>query len=200
MASPPILLFDIMDTVVHDPFRDELLELLDMELETFLELADPTAWAEFERHEIDEATFVDRLFENRDSPDPETLRRTLREAYRFIDGMEALLESLAEEGYEIHALSNYPIWYRVIEEELELSRFLSWTFVSWKTGYRKPDPAAYEHALHTLGVRGGHCLFVDNRAENCEAARNCGLPALEFRGAEPLRRDLRERLQEASTS
>lgn len=200
MASSPILLFDIMDTVVHDPFRDELLELLDMELETFLEVADPTAWAEFERHEIDEATFVDRLFEERDPPDPDSLRRTLREAYRFVDDMEALLECLAEEGYEIHALSNYPIWYRIIEEELELSRFLSWTFVSWKTGYRKPDPGAYEHALDTLGVRGGHCLFVDNRTENCEAARECGLPALEFRGADPLRRDLRERLQEASLS
>ncbi len=32
------------------------------------------------------------------------------QSYRFLDGMEGLLQRLKESGYELHAMSNYPIW------------------------------------------------------------------------------------------
>ena len=32
------------------------------------------------------------------------------ECYRFLDGMEALLERLAARGVRMHAFSNYPAW------------------------------------------------------------------------------------------
>lgn len=50
--------------------------------------------------------------------------------YRYLDGVEPLLVRLKAAGYELHAMSNYPMWFRYIEERLELSRYLSWTFVS----------------------------------------------------------------------
>ncbi len=53
-----------------------------------------------------------------------------RTQYRFLDGMETLLTRLHAAGYEMHALSNYPVWYQIIEEKLRLSRFMDWTFVS----------------------------------------------------------------------
>ena len=37
--------------------------------------------------------------------------------------MRPLLESLAERGFELHALSNYPSWYRLVEQKLELSKY-----------------------------------------------------------------------------
>lgn len=196
MASSPILLVDIMDTVVHDPFREELLDFFDTDLESLLEQKHPTAWEEFERHEIDEATFYGKFFEGDRTLDGDELRRVLEGAYRFVDGMEQLLADLDEAGYEMHALSNYPVWYRLIEQKLELSQFLNWTFVSWKTGYRKPDAGAYEHAVRTLGAEASDCLFIDNRPENCRSAREFGLRALHFEDAERLRDDLREALPE----
>jgi len=36
----------------------------------------------------------------------------------------------SETAAQVHALSNYPCWYHIIEEKLQLSRFLSWTFIS----------------------------------------------------------------------
>lgn len=51
-------------------------------------------------------------------------------SYRYLEGMEDLLARLSKGGYEIHALSNYPMWWRIIEEQLKLSRYLSWTFIS----------------------------------------------------------------------
>lgn len=50
--------------------------------------------------------------------------------YRYLDGMEGLLQRLATGGAEVHAFSNYPAWWQLIEGKLELSRYLRWTFVS----------------------------------------------------------------------
>ncbi len=56
------------------------------------------------------------------------------------------------QGYNMHAMSNYPAWWRLVEERLRLSRFLRWTFVSCRAGVRKPDPAAYAFVVQQLGV------------------------------------------------
>ncbi len=50
--------------------------------------------------------------------------------YRYLDGMPALLSRLKAAGYPMHAMSNYPSWYRMIEDKLQPSQYLSWTFVS----------------------------------------------------------------------
>ena len=52
------------------------------------------------------------------------------DCYRYLDGMEALLQRLSAGGATMHAFSNYPSWWRMIEGKLELSRYLEWTFVS----------------------------------------------------------------------
>ncbi|WP_374210956.1 HAD-IA family hydrolase [Streptomyces sp. MCA2] len=47
----------------------------------------------------------------------------------------------------------------------------------------KPAPATYQHALHTLGaVHPERVLFVDDRADNCSAARRLGLRTLHYTG------------------
>ena len=66
----------------------------------------------------------------------------VKDAYRWIDGMQSLLAELRDRSVEMHTLSNYPVWYRVIEEKLELSRYLRWTFVSCLAGVQKPHPEA----------------------------------------------------------
>lgn len=32
------------------------------------------------------------------------------QSYRFLDGMEELLHRLHGAGFELHAMSNYPVW------------------------------------------------------------------------------------------
>lgn len=192
MTPPDVLLLDIMGTVVYDPFHREIPEHFGTDLETLVEQKDPTAWHEFERREIDESTFCERFFVGDRTVDRDALRSTLHDAYRFVDDMEPLLDEL-HGAVAMHAFSNYPIWYEIIEAKLGLSRYLEWSFVSWKTGYRKPDAAAYEHIVETLDVEPSRCLFVDDRSENVEAARNHGMEAVVFEGADGLRERLRQR-------
>jgi putative hydrolase of the HAD superfamily len=56
---------------------------------------------------------------------------------------------------------------------------------------RKPDEAIYELALAMTQREPQECVFIDDREVNLECARRLGMHALHFRGAAPLRRDLR---------
>ncbi|GAB4855834.1 Flavin mononucleotide hydrolase 1, chloroplatic [Ancistrocladus abbreviatus] len=58
------------------------------------------------------------------------LKLCMKRGYHYIDGVEGLLHALEQNNYEIHALTNYPVWYEMIEEKLRLSAYLSWTFCS----------------------------------------------------------------------
>ena len=181
---------DVMDTLVYDPYAREQPSFFGVTWERLVQLKDPSAWVEFELGKISEEEFFRKFFADRRSFDHQGLKRTMADGYRWLDGMEALLEDLVSAGVAIHALSNYPSWYSLIEEKLHLSRFLGWEFVSCKTGVRKPDPEAYLGPARQLGRAPESFLFVDDRESNCAAARAVGLAAVRFEGAQALRENL----------
>jgi len=53
-------------------------------------------------------------------------------------------------------------------------------FFSYEMGARKPEPAIYRQTLDRLGVDGRQCFFIDDMAENIEAAREVGINAHQF--------------------
>eukprot|EP00268_Persea_americana_P025646 TRINITY_DN24982_c0_g1_i3.p1 TRINITY_DN24982_c0_g1~~TRINITY_DN24982_c0_g1_i3.p1 ORF type:complete len:104 (+),score=28.59 TRINITY_DN24982_c0_g1_i3:34-312(+) len=50
----PILLFDVMDTLVRDPFYQDVPAFFGMPMKELLETKHPTAWIEFEKGLINE--------------------------------------------------------------------------------------------------------------------------------------------------
>ncbi len=190
MSRRPILLLDVMGTLVYEPFYVEVPEFFGMTLEELIDAKHPTAWAEYETGSIDEAALEAKFFRDRRAYDHAGMKACMTAAYRWIDGMEELTEDLRAAAVEMHALSNYSEWYKLIEGKLALGRFLRWTFVSCLTGVRKPDPEAYLGAARKLGVSPADCLFVDDREANCEAARETGMPAIRFEDADQIRERL----------
>jgi putative hydrolase of the HAD superfamily len=53
-------------------------------------------------------------------------------------------------------------------------------FLSYQIGARKPDAKIYQHLLEILNVDGSQCLFLDDRADNVEAACAAGIQAHQF--------------------
>lgn len=190
---PAVLLLDVMDTLVYEPFYVEIPAFFGMSFEELLEAKHPTAWAEFESGTIDEETLLAKFFRDGRDFDHQGLKDCMRDAFRWVEGMEELVAELAGAGHELHALSNYAPWYAMIEERLRLSRFLSWSFVSCDMGVRKPHPEAFRGPVRALGVAPERCLFVDDREGNCRAARREGLEAIHFQGAGALRSELEGR-------
>lgn len=72
-----------------------------------------------------------------------------------------------------------------------LSRFdvLVW---SYQLGTAKPDPAIYSFALEKLRTQPAETLFIDDKAENVDAAVALGMKGIIFSDIEKLRRDLVE--------
>ena len=188
----PILLLDVMSTIVYDPFLVELPAFFNMSFRELIKDKDPTAWPRFERGEIDEQTFWQEFFLDRRDVDIRGLRQTLQSAYRFEPGMEQLLGDLHQHNIPMHTLSNYPSWWQLIEDKLALSRYLQWTFVSCHIGLRKPDPDIYIHAAKHLGVPTTQCVFVDDRQSNCNAAIEVGMRAIQYQDADQLRAALQD--------
>lgn len=188
----PVLLLDVMDTLVRDPFRD-LPEHFGLPFDELLALKDPDAWPAFERGELDEGEYARRFFRDGRPVDGAGLRAFMAARYRWIEGVEDLLARLHARGVEMHALSNYPCWYEAVEAAVGLSRYVAWTFVSCRTGVRKPDAEAYLGAARALDRAPGECLFVDDRAKNVSAAEAVGMAAVRFTSVDALARALEDR-------
>lgn len=190
---PRELLFDVMGTLVHDPFHVELPRFLGMAFEELLAAKHPTAWAEFELGERTEDEFLDDFFADRRPWDSAGMKELMTRHYRLLDGVEALLSSLASHGRRPRLVSNYPTWYRHVEERTRLSRWADWTFVSCREALRKPDAEVFTRICDRLGVAPEQCLFVDDSMANVAAAAAAGMDALRFEGAARLRRELTTR-------
>jgi len=180
-----------MDTLVRDPFRDVMPSFFGMTLSEMMEQKQPEVWPRFERGELTETQFLSEFFADRRHFDHAGFCAAIRASYEWLDGMQALVAELASRGHAMHALSNYPEWYRWIEERLGLSRYVSWSFMSCRVGLRKPDLAIFQRVIAELGVAAVDCVFIDDRVRNCDAARAAGMRALHFRGkAAELRAEL----------
>ncbi|EOY09981.1 Haloacid dehalogenase-like hydrolase superfamily protein isoform 1 [Theobroma cacao] len=189
----PILLFDIMDTIVRDPFYHDIPAFFRMSFKELIECKHPTAWIEFENGVINEEELAGKFFKDGRPFDLEGLKNCMRRGYSYIDGIEQLLQALKQNNYEMHAFTNYPIWYKIIEDKLNISNYLSWTFCSCIYGKRKPDPYFYLAVVEHLKVDPVSCIFIDDRIKNVEAAVGIGITGLHFKNPDLLRQDL-ERL------
>lgn len=190
MEAPTTLLFDVMGTLVHDPFYEDVPRALGLPFEQLLAEKHPTAWIDFELGDLTEAEFLPRFFADGRAYDHAQLVAAFEQHFRLLPGIEELLRELAAAGHRPHLFSNYPEWWRRIEARTGLSRFADWSFVSCATRRRKPDPEAYLHVVRTLEVAPRDCLFVDDVEKNVVAARRLGFAAHRFTGAAELRREL----------
>lgn len=186
----PILLFDIMDTIVRDPFYQDVPAFFRMSFKELIEAKHPTAWAEFETAHINEIELGRKFFKDGRPLDMEGLKSCMKSGYTYIEGMETLLHRLKQSNYEMHAFTNYPEWYTMIEEKLRISTFLSWTFCSCVIGKRKPEAEMYLEVSRQLNVDPSSCTFIDDRMVNVEAARNVGMVGIHFKNAASLEQEL----------
>jgi putative hydrolase of the HAD superfamily len=65
-------------------------------------------------------------------------------------------------------------------------------FVSHLTGRIKPDAAAFEHVVESLGCSPAAVLFFDDNLLNVDAAKRLGMQSVRVQGVEETKRVLVE--------
>ncbi len=105
-------------------------------------------------------------------------------------GMKALLCSLAS-SYRLVLLSNVDRYYwEVIRHNYaELDSFSTY-LLSWEQGVAKPEPEAFRRAIAASHTEASRCFFVDDKAENIEAAQRLGIFGYLFTGVAMLQQAL----------
>ncbi|MGK3994722.1 HAD family hydrolase [Sorangium sp. So ce1024] len=182
--------FDLMDTLLYDPYREALAAAIRAAAPA--EIArhrDPTCWPAFECGDIDEAEFARRFFRGGAegvSFDIEAFNRVRRAGYRFLPGVREIVEALDGRALRFVA-SNYPVWVEEVRETFALDALFEGVYSSHHLRVRKPAREFFDRLVGRIGVAAGACLFVDDRAENCDAAAAVGMRAHRFDGAAGLR-------------
>ncbi len=112
---------------------------------------------------------------------------------RALDDVVALLGRVQAAGHPTYALTNFSA------EKFPVAK-VKWPFldsfrgivVSGEEGVIKPDPAIFRILLDRFALNPGECLFIDDRADNAEAARRAGLQATTFTDASALEAALQQ--------
>jgi HAD superfamily hydrolase (TIGR01509 family) len=177
--------FDLMDTVVRDPFREALEAATGLALDELLDRRDPSVYPAFERGEIDEATYWRHYERAGIEVDPDRFHEVRRAGTRWLPGMPALLDELEGVVLRVTA-SNYSHWVEQPAEEVLRHRF-DRVVASCHLGVRKPQPGFYRELLDRLDMSPREVAFVDDRDVNVEGARSAGMVARRFVDAADLR-------------
>ena len=146
-------------------------------------------WGKFERGEVTEEETLQAFA----ASDPE-IESELRLAFTDLSGMLVmrdyaipLVRRLKAAGYGVYYLSNYSKKaYDECAESLGFMPYMDGGLVSFRVGMTKPDPRMFSLFLEQYGLRPKECVFVDDTAENVEAARGLGFTGIQFTSFEQL--------------
>lgn len=94
--------------------------------------------------------------------------------------------------YRVALLSNATLSLEQQLSDLGLDGLFDPVINSARVGRRKPDPDAFEYALHVLGVPAAGVLFIDDRERNTRVAEELGMQVIVFESAGQLRNALRD--------
>ncbi|KAK2589418.1 hypothetical protein QQS21_012904 [Conoideocrella luteorostrata] len=156
-------------------------------------------WSEFERGEIAANTCYDRLANAFSISNGQEVADAFQQARASLAPDSAMIELLhrirqetgvnTESNHDqvaLYAMSN------ISKEDYDFIRGLDapWhlfdnVFASGYAGMRKPEPRFYKFVLRQINLEEcpGDVIFVDDKLENIEAAREVGLHGVHFDGA-----------------
>jgi putative hydrolase of the HAD superfamily len=165
------------------------------------EIFEHPEWHEFDRGTIDVARAVTQ-FGKRAGLEPEQMRalfQTVNESLHPIAGTIQLVEDLAAAGVHLYVLSNMPVsTYEYLTRKHEFFGHFRELVISGAIRMIKPEPAIYRHLIEKTGIVPAESVFLDDLLKNVVAARECGLHAIQFKGADAARVELRTYLPHAN--
>ena len=123
----------------------------------------------------------------------EDLVRTWDDPIIPIEGMAELTTELKEAGFKLYLLSNAGPRHDEYWPKIPGSSNFDGKVISAYEKLYKPQTEIYELLLKRFGLRADESVFIDDVAPNCCAAWICGIDTIVFRGAEDLRKELKER-------
>ncbi|MCI6998266.1 MAG: HAD family phosphatase [Eubacterium sp.] len=91
------------------------------------------------------------------------------------------VKGLKEKGYHLYILSNYAEYtYEKTSHKMEFLPYMDGVVFSYRCKLIKPEKEIYEYICETYGLKPEESVFLDDRKDNVEAARNMGMHGIVF--------------------
>ena len=149
------------------------------------------SWQALDEGTADYEEYVAETLKLLEGADKQIARRFFREWHLSmlpIPGIWALVGELKARGYGVYLLSNASTWFAGHLDDYPILRLFDGRLISAPEKMAKPEERIYRLALERFGLNAAETLFVDDRAENTEAAERVGIAGYVFDGdAEKLR-------------
>lgn len=187
----PLFVFDLMDTLIQDPFHLALKELLPREhWEDFKNGREKQAFLDFEMGRIEEEDFFQRFYldsyKDKGLPHPKDLKEKMFSKINPISETLEIVKSLKAKGFSVILASNYSIWYKEVmkfQEIGELLHSLDALYFSCEMGVRKPAQEYYQWI--ETDFPGKDYVFIDDNPTNVEVAGYMNWNAFKFNPKKP---------------
>lgn len=152
-------------------------------------------WREYDRGVWEEQKIMEEFIKL----DPE-IEKELYQAYGNIHDMVTKreyaipwIQELKQKGYGVYYLSNFSKKaYVECADALDFLPFTDGGILSYRDGVIKPEKEIYDLLLSRFGLKAEECVFLDDTAENVEAAKRFGFAGIVFHTKEQAEEELRE--------
>ncbi|GIX42114.1 MAG: dehalogenase [Leptospiraceae bacterium] len=183
-----ILIFDLMDTIIEDPFFSNFYNKLDeKQKKLWLAIKDHESYLLFEEGKILENEYFNRSYKKDPGkyqlPTTPKMKKIMFYKIEYLPGIKELFEKIQilKKDLNIYTIlaSNYSQWYHeVFNKKKELNEWFDYIFFSCEMGIRKPDHKFYQTIIESLPElfnKEELILFFDDKKENLEPLKDLGL-------------------------
>ena len=147
----------------------------------------PRFWEEYDRGMVSYEQVVSDLAEY-NSCDRELADKNLRRSIltqEEIPATKALIAELKAAGYKLYVLSNMSLEFIEFLRKTDVYKYFDGEVVSCEEHVVKPDAEIYKRLVDRYSLNEGETMFIDDRKENVEAARNQGWEGCNFNPRNP---------------
>lgn len=155
--------------------------------EKYEKIADVTfrsqTWNERDRGLLEEEEYVAQMVAK--APEYEADIRAVMErtaeTIAPLDYAETWTKYLKNQGYHLYVLSNYGDY--MLEKtrpQMAFLKYMDGAIFSCEVQQIKPEAEIYKTLLKRYSLKPSKTVFIDDRADNCEAARKLGIRAIQF--------------------
>ncbi len=177
------IIFDIGGVLIGYNWREFLFQKFnDADIADRLRSSIFKHWAEVDRGVLPENELLDLFAQDEPElrPEIECFWKDVGEALWQYDFTKEWLKDLKSRGYKVLFLSNWSNHVRECStKQLDFLPLMDGGIFSYTVNLIKPDHAIYKAIINKYGLAPGNCVFLDDKLANCEAAKECGLHAVQ---------------------
>lgn len=119
--------------------------------------------------------------------------KVIRQSLIEIPETIAMIKELQKQGYQTPLLSDMTQYQAEIIQKIGYYDLFYPVLLSYQTGVEKPNAKAFEILLAELKIPASSVLFIDDKIENVEAAKQQGIDSILFINPKQVKDELEKR-------